>query len=55
MYSYALFCTQLKNIYETLQCLYKKKIESRTRMHLNGANSQHKKQALGTVGVLTHW
>lgn len=49
-------CTQLKNVYETLQCLYKKKkIQSRTRMHLNGANSQHKKQAWGTAGVLTHW
>lgn len=24
-------------------------------MHLPGANSQHKKQALGTVGVLTRW
>lgn len=41
--SYALFCTRPKNVYETLQCLPKKN-KSRTRMHLNGVNSQHDKE-----------
>lgn len=40
MYCYTLFCMRLKNVYETFyKACIKKKIESRARMHLNGANS----------------